>query len=122
MSNTTYWYYLEDVAYDGQRNQYDMVSVETASLSPNKFQLYQNYPNPFNPQTRISFSLDLEGPAKLVIYDVNGHIIKTIINDVMARGGHTYSWDGTDEKGKSLSKPFISSTSTQAKKSPSQIS
>jgi hypothetical protein len=103
LSNTTYWYYLEDVAYDGQRNQYDMVSVETANLSPDKFQLYQNYPNPFNPQTRISFSLDLEGPVKLVIYDVNGQIIKTIIDDVRTRGGHTYSWDGTDEEGKRVS-------------------
>jgi len=41
------------------------------------FQLYQNQPNPFKRVTNIGFTLPETGPAKLVIYDVSGNILKT---------------------------------------------
>lgn len=61
--------------------------------------LYQNNPNPFNPRTTISFSLAHSGPAKLVIFDVNGREVRTLVNQKLGAGMHSFVWDGTDNTG-----------------------
>jgi hypothetical protein len=61
--------------------------------------LYQNRPNPFNPRTVIKFSLAADGPAKLIIYDVNGRRIRTLIDRSMKAGTHELVWDGTADAG-----------------------
>lgn len=68
------------------------------------FQLYQNYPNPFNSQTTITFDLNSSENLRLAIYDVNGQLIKTLIDDETWDPGHyLVSWDGTDENGTEVS-------------------
>jgi len=61
--------------------------------------LYQNNPNPFNPRTAIKFSLAADGPAKLVIYDVNGRQVKTLVQGRQTAGPHEIVWDGTNDAG-----------------------
>ena len=61
--------------------------------------LYQNHPNPFNPRTAIKFSLAADGPAKLIIYDVNGRRIRTLVDQGLKAGAHEVVWDGTDDAG-----------------------
>lgn len=63
-------------------------SVEGTSSQPLKFSLEQNYPNPFNPGTSIKFNLEKPGNAKIVIYDMLGREIKTLINKQMTAGEH----------------------------------
>jgi hypothetical protein len=61
--------------------------------------LFQNSPNPFNPRTTIRFSLAANAPAKLVIYDVNGRKVRTLVNGMQKAGLHELVWDGTDDSG-----------------------
>jgi hypothetical protein len=61
--------------------------------------LYQNSPNPFNPRTTLKFSLAQTGKAELVIYDVNGRKVKTLVNGQTEAGLHEVVWDGTDDAG-----------------------
>jgi hypothetical protein len=61
--------------------------------------LYQNSPNPFNPRTVLRFSLAQTGNAELSIYDVNGRLVKTLVDGRIEAGLHEAIWDGTDEAG-----------------------
>jgi len=48
-----------------------------------EFKLNQNYPNPFNPTTTITFQITKAGDVKLEVFDVNGKLVKTLINQYM---------------------------------------
>jgi flagellar hook assembly protein FlgD len=61
--------------------------------------LYWNHPNPFNPSTLISFSLDRDENVSLVIYDVSGRHIQTLVSRPMTSGTHSEVWDGRDTFG-----------------------
>lgn len=63
------------------------------------FQLFQNYPNPFNPSTTISYNLPVTSEARLIIYDLLGREIRTLVNEVLRPGRHSVEWDGTDNVG-----------------------
>jgi hypothetical protein len=70
---------------------------------PAKTELTGNYPNPFNPITNIQFSLKDESQVSLMIYNVRGQKVKTLVQDEMQAGYHSVIWNGTDEVGKSVS-------------------
>jgi hypothetical protein len=70
-----------------------------AGVSPRQFAVEQNAPNPFNPSTAIHFSLPFEMPMSLKIYDVEGRMIRTLTDGVMAAGDHVAVWDGRDTSG-----------------------
>ena len=57
------------------------------SLIPQTYQLYQNYPNPFNPTTKIAFDLPKDAKVKLVIYDILGREMKTLVNNEFRSAG-----------------------------------
>ena len=59
----------------------------TNSLIPQTYQLYQNYPNPFNPTTKIAFDLPKDSKVKLVIYDILGREMKTLVNNEFRSAG-----------------------------------
>lgn len=65
--------------------------------------LNQNYPNPFNPETKISFNLakDLNN-VELVVYNLKGQKVKTLINGKTEKGIHSITWNGKDENHKSV--------------------
>jgi alpha-tubulin suppressor-like RCC1 family protein len=63
---------------------------------PQEYSLNANYPNPFNPSTTISFELSAMSDVKLTIYDMNGKIVSTLINNAMPAGYHETSWDASD--------------------------
>ncbi|MAX09526.1 MAG: hypothetical protein CMG13_01520, partial [Candidatus Marinimicrobia bacterium] len=67
------------------------------------YMLNQNYPNPFNPVTNISFDAVSSGKVSLVVYDVLGNRVKTLLNGFVTPGHYVMSWDGTDENGVSVS-------------------
>jgi len=60
---------------------------------PSTFELYQNFPNPFNPDTEIAFSLPEASHVKMVLYDIRGAEIATLINKNMNAGKHSVKWD-----------------------------
>jgi len=64
--------------------------------------LYQNSPNPFNPGTAIRFSLARSGPATLMIYDVSGRRVRTLVDGPQTAGPHLSYWDGLDDAGRKV--------------------
>jgi hypothetical protein len=68
-------------------------SVEQGYLRPNRFELGQNYPNPFNPSTAINYQLPVASKVSLKIFDVLGHMIATLVDDVQEAGTHTIIFD-----------------------------
>jgi spore coat protein CotH len=66
---------------------------ETKSEIPSSYSLYQNYPNPFNPTTIIKFALPKTSSVKLVVYDMLGRVISTVVNSEMSAGTHEFKFD-----------------------------
>ncbi|PID28669.1 MAG: Gingipain R [Candidatus Cloacimonadota bacterium] len=62
-----------------------------------------NYPNPFNPTTSIAFDLARDSEVSLVIYNVKGQAVKTLIKDRVHAGQHKVQWNGKDDNNKSVS-------------------
>lgn len=63
--------------------------------------LSQNYPNPFNPQTKIKFDVpaNVKGQTsnvKLVIYDLLGREVTTLVNEELKPGTYEADWDGSN--------------------------
>jgi hypothetical protein len=66
-----------------------IVNVEDESIDnpiPIKFSLEQNYPNPFNPSTKISWQSPISSHQSLIIYNVLGKEIETLVNEYMPAG------------------------------------
>jgi uncharacterized delta-60 repeat protein len=67
--------------------------IETNSTSViNNFSLSQNYPNPFNPSTKINFNIPKDSKISLYVFDVNGKLVKSLINNTRYSEGN-YSVD-----------------------------
>jgi FtsP/CotA-like multicopper oxidase with cupredoxin domain len=62
---------------------------------PKSVSLDQNFPNPFNPTTQIRFAIPEEGAVKLVLYNVKGQVVATLIDDVAPAGYHTVRLDAS---------------------------
>jgi hypothetical protein len=62
--------------------------------------LAQNYPNPFNPATIIRFHLSERQKVRLVIFDITGQRVRTLLEGEIAAGEQTISWDGRDQQGR----------------------
>ena len=65
------------------------------SVLPIVFALDQNYPNPFNPSTEISFALPTSGHVSLIIYNVLGQVVETLVDENMDAGNHTVTWEAS---------------------------
>ncbi len=57
-----------------------------SSEIPKEYKLYQNYPNPFNPVTNINFDIIRQGNVQIVIYDLLGRVVETLVNQDMQPG------------------------------------
>jgi VCBS repeat-containing protein len=67
---------------------------------PEAFGLEQNAPNPFNPTTTIRYSLPEGADVRLVIYNILGQRVKTLVNGAQGPGRYTVVWDGRDDAGR----------------------
>jgi hypothetical protein len=72
------------------------VSVGTIGTeTPSEYSLKQNYPNPFNPITNVKFSILNSGQARLIVYDVMGREVQTLVNEMLKPGKYEVSFDGS---------------------------
>ncbi len=62
---------------------------------PQTIMLDQNYPNPFNPATVINYHLPADTDVRLVVYDVLGRRVATLVDEHMKAGSHQVAFDGT---------------------------
>ncbi|MDP8239313.1 MAG: choice-of-anchor D domain-containing protein [Candidatus Hatepunaea meridiana] len=66
---------------------------------PEEFSLDQAYPNPFNAVVNIPYALPVSSPVSLIIYDVFGRMITSLVdNNQQSAGNHTIIWDGKSIK------------------------
>lgn len=79
---------------------------EFESVNPSDYITAGNYPNPFNPETIIWFKI----PASLTnsnttldIYNINGELISTLVNDILPSGNYLVKWNGQNARGKDVS-------------------
>ena len=70
---------------------------------PSTFTLEQNTPNPFNPSTRINYSLPTAGNASVVVYNILGQNINTLVDEFQDAGNYSIEWNGTDRDGRPVS-------------------
>ena len=77
--------------------------VEQKNNLPKAFALNQNYPNPFNPTTVIPFSLLKTSVTQIAVYNVLGQKVTTLVNQQMAPGTYTATWNGKDDRGVNVS-------------------
>ncbi len=101
------WFYPKYYGYFG------ICSGDTSLIAPVRrrsvtqpegLELKQNYPNPFNPTTAISYELSAISRVTLMIYDILGREVMTLVdNEKETAGTHTIRWDGTNDRGERVS-------------------
>jgi hypothetical protein len=89
--------------------------------TPKTFALVQNYPNPFNPSTLIRYQLPDEREVTLVVYNILGQTVKTLVHEFENAGTHEILWDATNDQGRRVSSGLYvyrikAGTSTDTKK------
>ena len=68
-------------------------------LFPTKYALHQNYPNPFNPVTTIRYDLHQSSNVRIVIYDMLGRQVRSLVNRPEEPGCKKAIWDGKSHAG-----------------------
>ena len=80
-----------------------LVAETVAETVPEVSGLAPNFPNPFNSATLITYHLSSPGPVQLVIYNVLGQPVRTLVDQSQAAGSYQIRWDVLDQRGVSLS-------------------
>lgn len=84
---------------DIQRLEFDNVtSIKDVKQLLESFKVFQNYPNPFNPSTTITYQIPNTSNVILRIYDINGQLVKELLNETQAEGEYHVTWNGKNEK------------------------
>jgi flagellar hook assembly protein FlgD len=75
----------------------ETVSVDGFDTNPNTFSLLSAYPNPFNPRTSIQFRVEMQRIVSLQIFDINGRLVKTLVNGKFSPGTHEIQWHAENQ-------------------------
>ena len=80
-----------------------VVSAQPEHFIPEVFTLHHNYPNPFNPTTTLRYDLPEDAMVNITIYDMMGHVVKTMVNSQQNAGFKSIQWNATNDKGQPVS-------------------
>jgi hypothetical protein len=72
---------------------------ENANAAPTALALGDNYPDPFNPATTITYALPHAVEVKLIIFDMLGRRVRTLVDQTQQAGRYAVVWDGRNEQG-----------------------
>src|SRR5690606_22007878 len=76
---------------------YDPVNIELEDDGiPVSYNLEQNYPNPFNPSTKINFSIPEASNVKLIITDILGREVTSLVNDNLNAGKYSVNFNASE--------------------------
>jgi hypothetical protein len=84
-------------------NASDAVLTISEELLPKTFALHQNYPNPFNPVTTLRYDLPEQANVNIIIYDMLGRQVRTLLNQTQDSGFKSVIWNATNDFGKPVS-------------------
>jgi len=76
---------------------------DPSTTLPTEFALHANYPNPFNPGTTIEYDLPRQASVEIVVYNIAGQKVRTLVNGNISAGQHAAVWDGRDAGGSRVS-------------------
>jgi predicted CXXCH cytochrome family protein len=108
LSQTGVTYYYKVSAFDISGNESPatavsvLTRVENSGGVPTEFALGQNYPNPFNPSTEITFAIPKQTNVKIVVYNLSGAEIATLVNQSMSAGNYRAVWNGRTDDGRAV--------------------
>jgi hypothetical protein len=66
------------------------------AVTPSEFSLSNAYPNPFNPTTHINYTITEKSLVKLVVYDITGREVATLVNGWIDVGSYEVEFDGAN--------------------------
>jgi len=76
---------------------------ETMQNIVTEYNIHQNYPNPFNPVTTLQYNLPVNGLVSIIIYNILGKEVKTLVNTTQDAGYKSVNWNATNNYGKPVS-------------------
>ena len=80
-----------------------VLSININTKNMDEYSLSQNYPNPFNPSTNFSYSVPNKTDVRIVVYDLFGKEIKTLVNESKEVGTYNITWNGRDNNNRQVS-------------------
>ncbi|MDH4038689.1 MAG: T9SS type A sorting domain-containing protein [Candidatus Krumholzibacteria bacterium] len=93
----------EDGRWNTALGVFRVKAPTAAGDTPVATRLAQNIPNPFNPTTSIQFTLEAREHVTIAIYDANGALVRTLVDEVRSAGANDVTWDGRDARGNTMS-------------------
>ncbi len=88
---------LASINNAGAELLYDVGNFE--DVLPLNYMLYQNYPNPFNPGTEIKFDIPEYSTVKIIVWNILGQKVRTLVEANLDPGRKSVRWDGKDDMG-----------------------
>ena len=79
------------------------LSFNAGQSIPNVYSFDQNFPNPFNPVTTLRYDLPEDAIVNIIIYDMMGRVVKTLVNGEQTVGYKSLQWNAIDDAGKPVS-------------------
>lgn len=80
-----------------------VVFLESGNALPSSFELHQNYPNPFNPVTTIQVDIPKHTYVTLVVYDLLGRQVASLVNEIKDAGRYKVRWTAKNNDDYSVS-------------------
>ncbi|MEZ4689469.1 MAG: T9SS type A sorting domain-containing protein [Ignavibacteria bacterium] len=84
--------FVQAIGITGSKEEED--NFQVTSNIPSEYNVFQNYPNPFNPVTKIKYEIPVNGNVSIKIFDINGRLIKTLLNENRNAGGYEIEFNG----------------------------
>lgn len=78
------------------------LDIGFGEMNPDRFAITAAYPNPFNPTVNLGFYMPSEGHVKMVVHDLLGREVTTLVNGLIQQGQHTYVWNATSNDGAAI--------------------
>jgi hypothetical protein len=88
---------MRDMVGEYKTDEEDTTGTENSAII-----LKQNFPNPFYPKTTIRYKLPADGNISLIIYNLAGRKVLSLVDSYKAAGSHEVNWDGKDSRGNRL--------------------
>ena len=85
-------------------------------LIPEEYNINNIYPNPFNPVTNIEFGLPENANVKIIVYDIKGRQVATLVNSFQFAGYYSISWDANSKSSGVYFIRMMTDTFNQTKK------
>lgn len=94
---------LDTPLYEIPLSGFGQVVANDDPVTPLVTELRGNYPNPFNPETTISYSVKESAPVQILVYNLKGQLVRTLVNEAKPAGNHSVVFNGLDDSRRSLS-------------------